>query len=1500
MLQILRYTPSFLPGLASLKDEITALEEALDKADDDDADSLLSVDTRRTWRVVKDIYWMYHRMEQKEVWCLSKQTSNSSHMAVRPSTVLNSIRELNPMFEGNFQHDAQELLRCLLCYMEDAERDVRKLKDKALGNTTTGTGKSLFMDSEGKAVKLSQNTSTVSRKTDDIKVEFEGAGGEEESREDNSEKGGQETEGDSSVQRNGPEKPRKQFKLKGGAPPSRTARKKTALLKQNGAVVTVLDDIYLKKEEGLNGHGVSGSEMNGFGEEGKPSVVSKTGRGVKRKRSRSRSTNKQAKSEDCVDGGYPAETVGEIKPKEESTPLSVVFRKGMAATKKKIEGNGQTIVGFFRNVRDKLIPGTESASEPVGLTEKDEKPSAKTKSSNKDDVSIGKKLLQPNHGRRLGMTGFVVKQSKLILGACQDKAQKTDEKDAGCDSIIIEDDEDCLISFSNSCCEVKEVKQKENGKISPLATLNFPGLNQAKSPCRKSAGLSAVNGTPTCVKSPHSLEDEILPAVEPELGLDIESTISSVTKKYYSSLSRSELSWPTVSRFPEERPSSPKTDTKSSDSKDISGEPSENAEQKHASSPCGKFPSSSSVCSLTPGRDIIIHSPYKAEDGGSVCSNDAKALKAVKALDFELTENLSDSLSPARSKTQGVASESDVNFMDFSPKSARHLSDSQTVDELNLDQNGVSTRSIKSTPNSLYSSPGKTKSRLLAKVSNTERKAANSCKDIFVSSNCGGETELAPVKIELKRCDWLGVSPVKSVSASSVLMNLRLHEEQSASVTDKGALRAKRNILNDLDLFDISKSVSQKSDEKSKSNPVSEPDKVQQSMNESYQSPDLCVETSSGPSCAGDAHPRLQKKSRRRISSRILNRHQDCEINNLSSPKCTQPIKERMKESTKTVSEKKGSVQSAYRDIRTMMLQPQGSNSKQQAVSQEVSCPPGLKLKGLSVSVDKCDWMLGSPVPPLCHAPPVTAIQRKKMVNGKIRVKRFRSKAGGDKDIGMTSATSLGVAQKHQDGQSDAKDAENCKSTCPLIERLFGGTMVHLTRCLECERSRDRKESFLDISIAVKHLEENNDSDEEKDEDEGSAPVKVKQSSCLASLIRSSSSVERLRDSNKYWCEQCLHLVEAERSSHYLDLPWILSLQLKRFSTNSGLFGGLSKLNDKVDIPEELPCMRHGCGNSCKNPSHRYQLFALATHSGTSILHGHYRAFVKVQPWVSPAVFHNLVSYHTGGSGGNCGDDANATCAAEPELSPCTVPAVPSASPGGTSQIHQAGPVSFKSEEVFSPVPSEDKPGSEDALKSLSSSAAATPSLGTESAKVDGVSSTDRPGFFSRRITDFFGSNSSASAGKTHSPGTRESSRDFTAVSSSGESLTVTSKNKPSLSSLSHKSKKISTSNSCSPAGDRRNLHKMCLSTRTENGFDGPDISNICDKGGKICYDDTERVESADVKVPGCFWLECDDECVRVMDEDEFGKKLREEEGALLGTPYLLFYHAQWLRSSFS
>jgi hypothetical protein len=44
-------------------------------------------------------------------------------------------------------------------------------------------------------------------------------------------------------------------------------------------------------------------------------------------------------------------------------------------------------------------------------------------------------------------------------------------------------------------------------------------------------------------------------------------------------------------------------------------------------------------------------------------------------------------------------------------------------------------------------------------------------------------------------------------------------------------------------------------------------------------------------------------------------------------------------------------------------------------------------------------------------------------------------------------------------------------------------------------------------------------------------------------------------------------------------------------------------------------------------------------------------------------------------------------------------------------------------------------------------------------------------------------------------------------------------------------------------------------------------------------------------KAEDYLWLECDDETIRILSESEFHSKLEEKDGALRGTPYVLFYH---------
>ena len=293
----------------------------------------------------------------------------------------------------------------------------------------------------------------------------------------------------------------------------------------------------------------------------------------------------------------------------------------------------------------------------------------------------------------------------------------------------------------------------------------------------------------------------------------------------------------------------------------------------------------------------------------------------------------------------------------------------------------------------------------------------------------------------------------------------------------------------------------------------------------------------------------------------------------------------------------------------------------------------------------------------------------------------------------------------------------------------------------------------------------------------------------------------------------------------------------------------------------------------------RYQLFALATHSGTSILHGHYRSYVKVQQSVSSSVFHNLVLYHKG-SDLSC--EASKAWAPGPSVlssfSNCTAPASMSSSPSISHQPQQDEPISSAKEVLLCPVESKDNYGCGGEQEFIPSSSSILSSqknpLTIDAARKEGA------GLSPRRITDFFASTKI----DKEEPGDEDGSSDCYIVSSSQKSTCSSA----AMADSYHTS--CVSQNSSGNKSNNSLVHSGCFSIKNED----LSVKSVQDS----CIGITEAKETDDSKIPSCFWLECDDECVRVIDEEEFGQKLREEDGALLGVPYLLFYHSQGMAVS--
>ncbi|XP_044157995.1 ubiquitin carboxyl-terminal hydrolase 1 [Bufo gargarizans] len=189
---------------------------------------------------------------------------------------------------------------------------------------------------------------------------------------------------------------------------------------------------------------------------------------------------------------------------------------------------------------------------------------------------------------------------------------------------------------------------------------------------------------------------------------------------------------------------------------------------------------------------------------------------------------------------------------------------------------------------------------------------------------------------------------------------------------------------------------------------------------------------------------------------------------------------------------------------------------------------------------------------------------------------------------------------------SDTKTSQNETSEFELVKKLFQGELVLRTRCLECECLTERREDFQDISVPVQE----NDAPKLEDSSDISPDPRL-EIKTLKWAISQFASVERIVGEDKYFCENCLHYTEAERSLLFDKIPEIMTIHLKCFAANSSEFdcyGGLSKVNTPLLTPLQLSLEEW----STKPTRDIYGLFAVVMHSGVTISSGHYTAYVKL------------------------------------------------------------------------------------------------------------------------------------------------------------------------------------------------------------------------------------------------------------------------------------------------
>ncbi|KAJ1626272.1 putative ubiquitin carboxyl-terminal hydrolase [Pavlovales sp. CCMP2436] len=234
---------------------------------------------------------------------------------------------------------------------------------------------------------------------------------------------------------------------------------------------------------------------------------------------------------------------------------------------------------------------------------------------------------------------------------------------------------------------------------------------------------------------------------------------------------------------------------------------------------------------------------------------------------------------------------------------------------------------------------------------------------------------------------------------------------------------------------------------------------------------------------------------------------------------------------------------------------------------------------------------------------------------------RAAEQRGGQRGGSAVAAAADGPPLEEGDavsGSGASKSPGGVRRPAPKtwVHDIFEGTLTNETKCLTCETVTTRDEHFLDLSLDIE------------------------QNSSVSNCLRSFSTVESLRDGDKYYCDTCCSLQEGQKRLRIKRLPPVLALHLKRFKYIEQL-GRYKKLAYRVVFPHELrvrgtlaksapPAMGEGAaahGPSTPRGGRQpfsaeesegegeddviYDLFSVVIHVGQGPNHGHYVSIVK-------------------------------------------------------------------------------------------------------------------------------------------------------------------------------------------------------------------------------------------------------------------------------------------------
>ncbi|XP_038571234.1 ubiquitin carboxyl-terminal hydrolase 1 isoform X1 [Micropterus salmoides] len=128
VLQVLYYCPGLREGIKSLynlskrKDKLKEETDKCEEQSDVAAEALPA-----QIELLGSFNSLITSVEQlQSSFLLNPDSFSEGELATPPRKILHTLRQLNPMYEGYLQHDAQEVLQCILGYIQEACETIRK------------------------------------------------------------------------------------------------------------------------------------------------------------------------------------------------------------------------------------------------------------------------------------------------------------------------------------------------------------------------------------------------------------------------------------------------------------------------------------------------------------------------------------------------------------------------------------------------------------------------------------------------------------------------------------------------------------------------------------------------------------------------------------------------------------------------------------------------------------------------------------------------------------------------------------------------------------------------------------------------------------------------------------------------------------------------------------------------------------------------------------------------------------------------------------------------------------------------------------------------------------------------------------------------------------------------------------------------------------------------------------------------------------------------------